>query len=76
MSTDPDLSIIMETVDDYKNELPEGVYIKLCGSIKNIHNKLKRSRSRPRFKEIYVPVAVAAALEIFKKVFHLSSSSS
>lgn len=25
MSTDPDLSIIMETVDDYKNELPEGV---------------------------------------------------
>jgi len=35
----------METLDEYRNELPEGTYIKVC-----------------------VPVAVAAVLEILKKI--------
>lgn len=69
MSTDPDLCVVMETLDEYRNELPEGTYIKVCASIKNLHNKLKKPRIvLPRFKEICVPVAVAAVLEILKKV--------
>ena len=35
MSTDPDLCVVMETLDEYRNELPEGTYIKVCASIKN-----------------------------------------
>ncbi len=69
MSTDPDLCVVMETLDEYRNELPEGTYIKVCASIKNIHNKLKKPIIvLPRFKEICVPVAVAAVLEILKKI--------
>ena len=69
MSTDPDLCVVMETLDEYRNEIPEGTYIRVCTSIKNLHNKLKKPRIiLPRFKEICVPVAVAAVLEIFKRV--------
>jgi len=45
MSTDPDLCVVMETLDEYRNELPEGTYIKVCVSIKNIHNKLKKTNN-------------------------------
>jgi hypothetical protein len=59
----------METLDEYRNKLPEGTYVRVCASIKNLHNKLKKPRIvLPRFKEICVPVAVAAVLEILKKV--------
>jgi hypothetical protein len=59
----------METLDEYRNKLPEGTYVRVCASIKNLHNKLKKPRIvLPRFKEICVPVAVAAAIEIFKRV--------
>jgi len=59
----------METLDEYRNELPEGTYVRVCASIKNLHNKLKKPRIvLPRFKEIYVPVAVAAAIELVKRV--------
>jgi len=69
MSTDPDLCVVMETLDEYRNKLPEGTYVRVCASIKNLHNKLKKPRIvLPRFKEICVPVAVAAAIEIFKRV--------
>ena len=69
MSTDPDLCVVMETLDEYRNKLPEGTYVRVCTSIKNLHNKLKKPRIvLPRFKEICVPVAVAAVLEILKKV--------
>jgi len=69
MSTDPDLCVVMETLDEYRNELPEGTYVRVCASIKNLHNKLKKPRIvLPRFKEIYVPVAVAAAIELVKRV--------
>jgi len=69
MSTDPDLCVVMETLDEYRNKLPEGTYVRVCASIKNLHNKLKKPRIvLPRFKEICVPVAVAAVLEILKKV--------
>lgn len=69
MSTDPDLCVVMETLDEYRNELPEGTYVRVCASIKNLHNKLKKPRIvLPRFKEICVPVAVAAAIELVKRV--------
>ena len=70
MSTDPDLCVVMETLDEYRNELPEGTYIRVCTSIKNLHNKLKKPKIvLPRLKEICVPVAVATALELFKRIF-------
>ena len=70
MSIDPDLCVVMETLDEYRNEIPEGTYIRMCTSIKNLHNKLQKPKIViPRFKEICVPVAIATVLEILKKVF-------
>lgn len=70
MSTDPDLCVVMETLDEYRNELPEGAYIRVCTSIKNLHNKLKKPKIvLPRLKEICVPVAVATVMEILKRIF-------
>jgi hypothetical protein len=70
MSTDPDLCVVMETLDEYRNELPEGTYIRVCTSIKNLHNKLKKPKIvLPRLKEICVPVAVATVMEILKRIF-------
>jgi len=69
MSTDSDLCVVMETLDEYRNELPEGTYVRVCTAIKNLHTKLQKPKiGIPRFKEIYVPVVVAVALEILKKV--------
>jgi hypothetical protein len=60
----------METLDEYRNELPEGTYIRVCTSIKNLHNKLKKPKIvLPRLKEICVPVAVATVMEILKRIF-------
>ena len=56
MSTDPDLCVVMETLDEYRNKLPEGTYVRVCASIKNLHNKLKKPRIvLPRFKEKIIP---------------------
>lgn len=66
MSIDPDLNIVMETLDEYRDKLPEGTYIRVCAAVKKLHNKLKRPK--PRIKEILVPVIIATTLEIFKIV--------
>ena len=41
MAVDEDLSIIMSTVDDTREHIPEGQYLKTCDAIRRIHKKLK-----------------------------------
>jgi|TARA_Y100000996_G_scaffold370375_1_gene317932 hypothetical protein len=40
MAIDPDVNSIMADVDEHKEKLPEGVYLKICNSLKRIHDKL------------------------------------
>jgi hypothetical protein len=42
MAVDKDLLVVMNTIDDTKNHMSEGQYIKTCDSIKRIHRKLSR----------------------------------
>jgi hypothetical protein len=44
MAVDKDLLVVMNTIDDTKNHMSEGQYIKTCDSIKRIHKKLSRPR--------------------------------
>ena len=44
MAVDKDLLVVMNTIDDTKNHMSEGQYIKTCDSIKRIHRKLSRPR--------------------------------
>jgi hypothetical protein len=49
MAVDPDVNSIMKDVDEHKDKLPDGVYLKICNSLKRIHHKLcnpKRKRNR------------------------------
>ena len=44
MAVDKDRIVVMNTIDDTKNHMSEGQYIKTCDSIKRIHRKLSRPR--------------------------------
>jgi hypothetical protein len=46
MAVDPDVSSIMKDVDDHKENLPDGVYLKICNSLKRIHHKLHNPRKK------------------------------
>jgi hypothetical protein len=55
MAVDKDLLVVMNTIDDTKNHMSEGQYIKTCDSIKRIHRKLSRP-SLPIPDEFQVPL--------------------
>ena len=40
MPVDPDVTSIMKLVDEHMEKLPDGVYLKICNSLKRIHHKL------------------------------------
>lgn len=46
MGVDPDLAIVMKGLDEYRDDLPEGKYIKMCDALKRLHEKLKKPRLR------------------------------
>ena len=46
MGLDPDLAIVMKGLDEYRDYLPEGKYIKMCDALKRLHEKLKKTRLR------------------------------
>lgn len=55
MAVDPDVNSIMKDVDDHKDKLPDGVYLKICNSLKRIHHKLCNLKSkRNRNKDIVI----------------------
>jgi hypothetical protein len=44
MAVDEDLSIIMSTVDDTREHIPEGQYLKTCNAIRRVHKKLNNPK--------------------------------
>lgn len=44
MAVDEDLSIIMSTVDDTKEHMSEGQYLKTCNAIRRVHKKLNNPK--------------------------------
>jgi len=55
MAVDQDLLIVMNTIDETRDHMSEGKYLKTCDSLKRIHKKLKRP-SLPHLNEIRIPI--------------------
>ena len=55
MAVDEDLLIVMNTIDETRDHMSEGKYLKTCDSLKRIHKKLKRP-SLPHLNEIQLPI--------------------
>ena len=55
MAVDQDLLIVMNTIDETRDHMSEGKYLKTCNSLKRIHKKLKRP-SLPHLNEIQIPI--------------------
>ena len=56
MAVDPDLCIIMSAIDETKDHMPEGQYLKTCNAVKRIHDKLKKpSIPLPTVTRIQIP---------------------
>ena len=41
MAVDEDLLVVMNTIDETRDHMSEGKYLKTCNSLKRIHKKLK-----------------------------------
>ena len=55
MAVDEDLLVVMNTIDETRDHMSEGKYLKTCDSLKRIHKKLKRP-SLPHLNEIRIPI--------------------
>jgi hypothetical protein len=55
MAVDKDLIIVMTTIDEAKNQMPEGKYLETCDALRRIHKKLRRP-SIPHPNELRIPI--------------------
>ena len=55
MAVDKDLIIVMTTIDEAKDQMPEGKYLETCDALRRIHKKLRRP-SIPHPNEIRMPI--------------------
>lgn len=56
MVVDTDLVIVMSTIDETKDHMSEGKYIKTCDAVKRIYEKLKKpSIPLPSVTRIQIP---------------------
>jgi hypothetical protein len=55
MAVDKDLFIVMNTIDEVKEQMPEGKYIETCDALRRIHKKLRRP-SIPHPTELRIPI--------------------
>ena len=72
MAVDKDLIIVMTTIDETKNQMPEGKYLETCDALRRIHKKLRRP-SIPHPTEMRIPITknilfLLSALKIVEKV--------
>ena len=44
MAVDEDLLIVMNTVDDTRDHMSEGQYLKTCNALQRVHKKLNRPK--------------------------------
>jgi len=55
MTVDKDLLIVMNTIDETRDHMSEGQYLKTCDALKRVHKKLQRP-SLPVLNEIQIPM--------------------
>ena len=55
MAVDKDLIIVMTTIDEAKDQMPEGKYLETCDALRRIHKKLRRP-SIPHPNELRIPI--------------------
>ena len=72
MAVDKDLFIVMNTIDEVRDQMPEGKYLETCDALRRIHKKLRRP-SIPHPTEIRIPITkkilfLLSALKIVEKV--------
>ncbi len=76
MAVDKDLIIVMTTIDETKDQMPEGKYLETCDALRRIHKKLRRP-SIPHPTEIRVPITkrililfagTISALKVFESI--------
>jgi len=77
MAVDKDLFIVMNTIDEVKEQMPEGKYIETCDALRRIHKKLRRP-SIPHPTEMRIPITkkilfLLSALKIVEKVVKIVS---
>ena len=54
MAVDKDLFIVMNTIDEVRDQMSEGKYLETCDALRRIHEKLRRP-SIPHPTEIQIP---------------------
>ena len=76
MAVDKDLIIVMTTIDETKDQMPEGKYLETCDALRRIHKKLRRL-SIPHPTEIRIPITkqililftgTISALKLFESI--------
>jgi hypothetical protein len=77
MAVDKDLIIVMTTIDEAKDQMPEGKYLETCDALRRIHKKLRRP-SIPHPTEMRIPITknilfLLSALKIVEKVVKIVS---
>ena len=77
MAVDKDLFIVMNTIDEVKDQMPEGKYLETCDALRRIHKKLRRP-SIPHPTEMRIPITknilfLLSALKIVEKVVKIVS---
>ena len=55
MAVDKDLFIVMNTIDEVRDQMPEGKYLETCDALRRIHKKLRRP-SIPHPTEMRIPI--------------------
>ena len=77
MAVDKDLFIVMNTIDEVRDQMPEGKYLETCDALRRIHKKLRRP-SIPHPTEMQIPITknilfLLSALKIVEKVVKIVS---
>jgi hypothetical protein len=72
MTVDKDLFIVMNTIDEVRDQMPEGKYLETCDALRRIHKKLRRP-SIPHPTEMRIPITkkilfLLSALKILESV--------
>jgi hypothetical protein len=72
MAVDKDLFIVMNTIDEVRDQMPEGKYLETCDALRRIHKKLRRP-SIPHPTEMRIPITkkilfLLSALKILESV--------
>ena len=72
MAVDKDLFIVMNTIDEVRDQMSEGKYLETCDALRRIHKKLRRP-SIPHPTEIQIPITkkillILSALKLLESV--------